>query len=110
MAELRKSVMSGIVFLNASTVSFIQNRAGQVLTSRANLPMVLPMRPAASSISSTWMHVCAEVCVVFVCVCIYIYICVYVHVCVCECMFVFVCVCECECGNKTACIITSFFF
>eukprot|EP00967_Tisochrysis_lutea_P101378 scaffold152072_cov17-Tisochrysis_lutea.AAC.3 len=53
MAGLRKSVMSGIVFLNASTVSFIHARAGQVLISRPSLLMALPMRPAASSICST---------------------------------------------------------
>mmetsp|Transcript_47940 Transcript_47940/g.153637 ORF Transcript_47940/g.153637 Transcript_47940/m.153637 type:complete len:207 (-) Transcript_47940:3921-4541(-) len=55
IAWLRRSVMSGIVFLNESTVSRIAPHTSHALMSRPSLTIRFPMRMATSSISSTLM-------------------------------------------------------
>jgi hypothetical protein len=53
MAGLRRSVINGIVRLNASTRSFTQTQTAQDLISLPSFVTFLPVLTAASSISST---------------------------------------------------------
>jgi hypothetical protein len=53
IAGLRRSVMSGMVFLKASMMSLSQPHTGHALTSRPSFVTCLLKRAAVSSISST---------------------------------------------------------